>query len=69
MKKIILLIFALFISITSFAQIQKKVFKCTLGTTTYNQVERILENNYKNPSFDGSRTYLELENVEYGGYV
>lgn len=69
MKKYILLIFALFISITSFAQIQKKVFKCTLGTTTYNQVERILENNYKNPSFDGSRTYLNLENVEYGGYV
>lgn len=69
MKKFILIIFFLFVSIASFAQIQKKVFKCTLGTTTYNQVERILENNYKNPSFDGSRTYLKLENVEYGGYV
>ena len=69
MKKIILLIFALFLSITSFAQIQRKVFKCTLGTTSYNQVERILKDNYKNPSFDGSRTYLKLEDVEYGGYV
>jgi hypothetical protein len=69
MKRLALLTIAVILAFTSFAQIQRKVFKCTLGTTTYNQVERILENNYKNPSFDGSRTYLTLENVEYGGYV
>lgn len=69
MKRLALLIIATVISITSFAQIQRKVFKCTLGTSTYNQVERILETNYENPWFDGSRTYLSLENVEYGGYT
>lgn len=68
MKKLILIIFALFMSITSFAQIQKKVFGCTLGTFTYNQVERTLENNYENPWFDGSRTILGFDNIEYGGY-
>jgi hypothetical protein len=69
MKRLALLTIAVISAFASFAQIQRKVFKCTLGTTTYNQVERILENNYKNPSFDGSRTYFILENVEYGGYV
>lgn len=69
MKRLLLLIFILFVSITSFAQIQKKVFKCTLGTSTYQQVEKILENNYKNPWFDGSRTILGFDNIEYGGYM
>lgn len=68
MKKIVLIIFTLLVAIPSFAQIQKKVFKCTLGTSTYNQVERILENNYENPWFDGSRTVLGFDNIEYGGY-
>lgn len=68
MKKIILLIFVSFLSITSFAQIQRKIFRCTLGTSTYNQVERILMANYENPWFDGSRTILGFDNIEYGGY-
>lgn len=68
MKKLILIVFALFVSITSFAQIQKKIFGCTLGTTTYQQVEKILESNYRNPWFDGSRTILEFDKIEYGGY-
>lgn len=68
MKKLFLIIFTLLVAIPSFAQIQKKVFKCTLGTSTYNQVERILETNYENPYFDGSRTVLSLKNIEYGGY-
>lgn len=68
MKKLLLLIITLFVSATCFAQIQRKVFKCTLGTSTYNQVEKILENNYENPWFDGSRTTLTLKDIEYGGY-
>lgn len=68
MKKLVLIIFTLLVAIPSFAQIQKKVFKCTLGTSTYNQVEKILENNYENPWFDGSRTTLSLKDIEYGGY-
>lgn len=68
MKRLALLTIAVVLSITSFAQIQRKVFKCTLGTSTYNQVEKILENNYENPWFDGSRTTLSLKNIEYGGY-
>lgn len=68
MKRLVLLTIAVILSITSFAQIQKKVFKCTLGTSTYNQVEKILETNYENPWFDGSRTKLTLKDIEYGGY-
>lgn len=69
MKRLALLIIATVISITSFAQISRKIFKCTLGISTYNQVERILENNYENPWFDGSRTVLGFDNIEYGGYI
>lgn len=69
MKKIVALILFLTISISSFAQIQRKIFGCTLGVTRLPQVEKILETNYKNPWFDGSKTYFYLENIEYGGYM
>lgn len=69
MKRLSLLLISIVLSITSFAQIQRKVFGCTLGTSTYNQVEKILETNYENPWFDGSRTMLGFDNIEYGGYT
>ena len=68
MKRLALLTIALVLAFSSFAQISRKIFKCTLGTSTYNQVERILETNYENPWFDGSRTVLGFDNIEYGGY-